>query len=85
MPILRAPQQGPMACVACGCTDDRACVDVATGYPCHWVEPGLCSGCACALPGPNLTFEQLRADAELLSRTMAAWAARQNDERALAG
>lgn len=79
MPILHVPHQGPMVCVACGCTDERACVDLVTGEPCHWVEPGLCSGCACPLPGPNITFEQLRADAELLLASTEAWARQQKD------
>lgn len=35
----------PRACRVCGCTDDRACVDAATG-PCHWVAADLCSACA---------------------------------------
>lgn len=66
MPVLHAPHRGPMVCVGCGCTDDRACVDLLTGAPCYWVEPGLCSMCGCALPGPNLTPAKLRADYELL-------------------
>lgn len=35
------------ACQVCGCTDDdcRACIQ-ATGSPCYWVKPGLCSRCA---------------------------------------
>lgn len=34
-------------CRVCGCTDDdcRQCVE-ATGVPCYWVEPGLCSACS---------------------------------------
>lgn len=34
-------------CQFCGCTDDdcRDCID-ATGMPCYWVKPGLCSRCA---------------------------------------
>ncbi len=28
-------------CVACGCTDERACPG-----GCYWYEPGLCSACA---------------------------------------
>lgn len=33
-------------CRECGCTDDdcSGCV-AATGEPCHWVEPDLCSAC----------------------------------------
>lgn len=35
------------ACRVCGCTDNECsqCVE-ATGQPCHWVEPDLCSRCA---------------------------------------
>lgn len=36
----------PRRCRVCGCTDDRACIDAATGEACHWAEPGLCSACA---------------------------------------
>ena len=34
-------------CRECGCTDDNCeqCVE-ATGEPCTWVEPDLCSACA---------------------------------------
>ncbi len=34
-------------CRECGCTDDDCsqCIE-ATGKPCHWVEPDLCSRCA---------------------------------------
>jgi hypothetical protein len=34
-------------CRVCGCTQDdcRQCI-AATGQPCHWVEPDLCSRCA---------------------------------------
>lgn len=33
-------------CRACGCTDDDCtqCIQ-ATGKPCHWVAPNLCSRC----------------------------------------
>ncbi len=33
-------------CRECGCTDDECsqCIE-ATGQPCHWVEPDLCSRC----------------------------------------
>lgn len=33
-------------CRKCGCTDDNCgqCI-AATGKPCHWVEPDLCSRC----------------------------------------
>lgn len=33
-------------CRECGCTDDDCsqCIE-ATGYPCRWLEPDLCSRC----------------------------------------
>jgi hypothetical protein len=38
-------------CHVCGCTEADACVvDPATGETCFWVEPELCSECACPLP-----------------------------------
>lgn len=37
-------------CRGCGCTDDNACLDPATGEACHWIAPNLCS--ACASPPP---------------------------------
>ena len=47
-----APKKGarkgtPGVCRECGCTDDNCeqCVE-ATGEPCTWVEPDLCSACA---------------------------------------
>lgn len=36
-------------CRVCGCTDERACVEMdllGDCIPCHWVEPDLCSTCA---------------------------------------
>ena len=36
-------------CRVCGCTDERACVEMdiqGDCMPCHWVEPDLCSSCA---------------------------------------
>lgn len=35
------------ACKVCGCTDNDCsqCIE-ATGVPCYWVAPGLCSRCA---------------------------------------
>jgi hypothetical protein len=41
---VAAPTAG--VCRACGCTnnDCRQCV-AKTGWPCHWVEPDLCSAC----------------------------------------
>ncbi len=45
-----------ITCLVCGCTDEAACVDAATGETCAWIEiaPGvtafngraLCSFCA---------------------------------------
>ena len=32
------------ACRVCGCTNERACVDIELG-PCWWVEDDLCSHC----------------------------------------
>jgi hypothetical protein len=32
-------------CRVCGCTDNRACVDAATGDACYWVDKDLCSAC----------------------------------------
>lgn len=39
----------------CGCTDDKACVDINTGEPCHWKEPNLCS-CRDWLGGPGMAI-----------------------------
>jgi hypothetical protein len=36
-------------CEGCGCTEDDACLDRATGLPCSWVDHfdgDLCSLCA---------------------------------------
>lgn len=33
---------GIAACEKCGCTDDNACQG-----GCFWIQPGLCSACAC--------------------------------------
>jgi len=33
-------------CRDCGCTDDDACTDEATGEPCRWAADDLCSRCA---------------------------------------
>lgn len=59
-------------CVACGCTEDHACVNEA-GERCAWVGPNLCSFCdrmgdeqehsALVLPGDpeySETMEALR-------------------------
>lgn len=42
-----------MTCEICGCTDEMACISLATGLPCHWArdedtgeEMALCSVCA---------------------------------------
>lgn len=34
-------------CRVCGCTDNDCtqCIE-ATGVPCYWIEPGLCSACS---------------------------------------
>lgn len=36
----------PQKCRVCGCTDNdcRQCIE-ATGHPCYWVQPDLCSAC----------------------------------------
>ena len=44
-----------MICEVCGCTDERACIDLQTGEPCHWTEPNLCS-CCDGLGGPGLAI-----------------------------
>ncbi len=46
-------QTTPMiACRLCGCTEDRACVDIRSGGRCHWVnDSDLCSKCAGPLGG----------------------------------
>jgi len=38
----------PGVCRGCGCTDDEACFDEATGGACYWIDPEctLCSRCA---------------------------------------
>jgi len=42
-------------CIGCECTDDQACVNDATGNPCHWLAVdyeahlGVCSECADSL------------------------------------
>lgn len=35
-----------MTCEVCGCRDEMACLDLATGLPCHWAGEDLCSVCA---------------------------------------
>ncbi len=47
-------QTTPMvACRLCGCTEDRACVDIRSGGRCHWVnDSDLCSKCAGPLGAP---------------------------------
>lgn len=32
-------------CRVCGCTENNACIDPETGWPCHWIEEDLCSAC----------------------------------------
>jgi hypothetical protein len=32
-----------MTCMICGCSDERACPDVAG--PCYWAAPRICSRC----------------------------------------
>jgi hypothetical protein len=41
----------------CGCTDERACIDLETGEPCHWQRssPGLCS-CCDEIGGPGFAL-----------------------------
>lgn len=53
-------------CRVCGCTEDdcRECIE-ATGEPCHWVEPNLCSRCVPAevrkaAPSPAATAKPKR-------------------------
>lgn len=36
-------------CGGCDCTDESPCEDEATGAPCYWVTPDLCSVCARSL------------------------------------
>jgi hypothetical protein len=48
-PIVCEPAPAPMfqrSCRVCGCTtyDCSQCM-ARTGFPCWWVEPGLCSAC----------------------------------------
>ena len=45
--IFSAELHEGQICRVCGCTDFNCsqCID-ATGKPCHWVEPDLCSRCA---------------------------------------
>lgn len=44
-----------MICEVCGCTDERACVEIPSGRPCHWTRPGLCSACD-EIGGPGLAI-----------------------------
>lgn len=50
-PATRQEKAARGGCRVCGCTDDdcRQCVE-ATGSPCWWVEPDLCSACVRAEP-----------------------------------
>ncbi len=44
-----------MICEMCGCTDERACIQIPSGEPCHWTRPGLCSACdEVGGPGPAI-------------------------------
>lgn len=47
---MMIPMMGP-TCRKCGCTDDRACVDL-WGDACWWVAEDLCSACGPPDPGP---------------------------------
>ena len=44
-----------MICTSCGCTDEMACIEIPSGRPCHWTEPGLCSTCD-DVGGPGLAL-----------------------------
>lgn len=41
---------GPV-CRTCGCSEQRACVELASGACCSWSEPDLCSACAASSSG----------------------------------
>ena len=45
-------------CRVCGCTDIEACPE-----GCTWVEPGLCSECACGLCGHELAVDEQKTSA----------------------
>lgn len=44
-----------MICRMCGCSDEMACIEIQSGQPCHWTEPGLCSTCD-DVGGPGLAL-----------------------------
>lgn len=41
--VTKVEHREAPVCVACGCTDDRACL--VDEVACHWVAPDLCSAC----------------------------------------
>jgi ParB family chromosome partitioning protein len=57
-PRVSMTDESEPACRVCGCTEDDCseCVE-ATGEPCHWVEPDLCSRCAAELDHTTATTE----------------------------
>jgi hypothetical protein len=66
--VLRARQ-----CRVCGCTDtdSRACIE-ATGGPCHWVGPNLCSACTPqAEPLVEMQWALSFAQAAVIERALA--------------
>jgi hypothetical protein len=40
------PGCGRQICSFCGCTEERACIHPDYGYPCGWVELGVCNFCS---------------------------------------
>lgn len=65
-PFFRSPETemegfAQIACKQCGCTDDDCsqCI-AASGEPCYWVEPELCSRCA----AETETWRQAKLSAE---------------------
>jgi hypothetical protein len=59
-----------ITCIVCGCTDENACVDEATGERCAWVEASevgpICSFCAEQFEDEDapLVLVELVSDAE---------------------
>ena len=49
------PDPDSQVCRMCGCTDERACIEISSGQPCSWTEPGLCSACD-PIGGPGLAI-----------------------------
>ncbi len=49
--LRRSVEQTVSVCIGCGCDDNRACFDEATGQPCSWIRLdrdaglGVCSAC----------------------------------------